>query len=210
MKMRTHLQKQSLLWGTVLILLGAVSLLGEFIDIPPLGWAFTFIVAGFIPLIVYWQERSNWAYFIPSYVFWVIAGLIVLTTWDVLSGEGIALYVLWVIAIPFLIAFLRDQTNWGLLIPAYVLFAVGIMVFLIGMGVLDDLLIPAYVMISIALPFLLVYLRNPKNWWALIPAGIMGVIAAGFLLATPAVRYIVPAVLLIVGIWIIWRQIRIK
>ena len=108
---------------------------------------------------------------------------------------------------PFLVFYLRDRAAWGLLIPAYVLFAVGVMVGLIGMGILDDLLIPAYVMGAIALPFFIVYFRNPKNWWALIPGGVIGLIAAAFILATPAVRFVVPGVMILVGIWILLRQI---
>ena len=122
-------------------------------------------------------------------------------------GEAIAVYVLGVIALPFVVGYLRHQDSWGLLIPAYVLFAVGIMVGLIGLGWLDDFLIPAYVMGAIAIPFFVVYIRNPKNWWALIPGGIMGLMSIAFLLATPAVRFIVPVVMVLAGIWILFRQI---
>ena len=101
----------------------------------------------------------------------------------------------------------RNGHNWGLLIPAYVLVMVGGMVGLIGLRILRDLLIPAYVMLAIAAPFFVVYFRNTKNWWALIPGGIMGVIAAGFLLASPAVRFIVPVILVLIGMWILIRQI---
>jgi len=189
-----------------LILFGVTAFVGEFIDLNATIWSVIFFIAGLLPIFVYWQERSNWAYLIPTYVFWVIGIFIALISWNILDDEAIAVYVLWVIALPFVIGFLRDRTNWGLLIPAYVLFAVGGMVGLIGWGILDDLLIPAYVMLSIALPFFVVYIRNPKNWWALIPGGIMSIIAAGFLLATPAVRYIVPVMLVLAGIWILIRQ----
>jgi hypothetical protein len=92
------------------------------------------------------------------------------------------------------------------LIPAYVLFAVGLMVGLIGLGVLDDLLIPAYVMFAIAIPFFVVYARDTKQWWALIPAGIMTVIGLSFLIAEAAIQYVVPAALVIIGVWILVRQ----
>jgi hypothetical protein len=114
--------------------------------------------------------------------------------------------VLWTIAFPFLVGFLRDRSNWGLLVPAYVLTAVGLMVALIGLEVLDDLLIPAYVMFAIALPFLVVYLRNPKEWWPLIPGGIMAVIGFSFLIVEAAAQYIVGVALLVAGAWILVRQ----
>ncbi|NIN64744.1 MAG: hypothetical protein GTO63_08590, partial [Anaerolineae bacterium] len=84
-------------------------------------------------------------------------------------------YVLAAIALPFLVAFLRDRSRWGLLIPAYVLLAVGVMVVLIEGGLLSDLLIPAYVLFAIAIPFFVVYARDPKQWWPLIPGGILAV-----------------------------------
>jgi hypothetical protein len=204
--MQPKLYKQSLIWGILLIFFGIAALVDSFIDLTAMGWTVVLLIAGLVPLGVYWQQRSNWAYLIPTYVFWSIAGLIALISWKLLIGEIIPVYVLWAIAFPFLVGFLRNRANWGLLIPAYVLFAVGAMVGLIGLGFLSDLLIPAYVMIAIALPFFVVYLRNPKNWWALIPGGIMGIIAVGFLLATPEVRYIVPAALVLLGIWILIRQ----
>jgi hypothetical protein len=54
-------------------------------------------------------------------------------------------------------------------------------------------------MFAIALPFLFVYFRNRKLWWALIPAGVMIVIGVGFLIAEAALEYIGALVLLLVG-----------
>jgi uncharacterized membrane protein HdeD (DUF308 family) len=51
-----------------------------------------------------------------------------------------------------------------------------------------------------------VYIRNNKNWWALIPGGILAVTAISFLIAETAVEYIVPIVLIAVGILIVVRQ----
>jgi hypothetical protein len=92
------------------------------------------------------------------------------------------------------------------LIPAYVMLSVGLMVGLIDARVLEDLLIPAFVMFSIAIPFLIVYLRNPKEWWPLIPGGIMGVIGMGFLLSDRSTRIVAPILVIAVGVLIIVRQ----
>jgi hypothetical protein len=143
---------------------------------------------------------------IPAYVLWAIAGLVALITLNVLRDESIATYVLTAIALPFLVAFLRDRRQWGALIPAYVLLAVGVMVGLIGAEVLNDLLIPAYVMFAIAIPFFVVYARNPGQWWPLIPAGIMAVIGLSFLIAEAAVQYIGPVVMILAGAWILVRM----
>ncbi len=200
-------QKHNLLWGGVLIYFGAVALIDSFFNLSPWIWVGVLLIAGLFPAIVFWPERQQWAYFIPTYVFWAIASLLIVVLANIIPGEAIATYVLAAIGVPFIIGYLRDRKNWGLLIPAYVLFVIGIMVGLIGLGWLVNFLIPAYVMFAIAIPFFTVYVLNAKNWWALIPAGIMSVIGLGFLLATPAARLIVPLALVGVGIWIIIQQV---
>jgi hypothetical protein len=133
--------------------------------------------------------------------------MIALILLRILRNEAIATFVLASIAFPFVVGFLRNQALWGLLIPAYVLMVVGLMVGLIGLGWLSALLIPAYVMFAIAFPFGVVYWRDRSNWWALIPGGIMSMIGIAFLLATPSARILVPVVLILVGGWIIMRQV---
>jgi len=205
--MKSRIQKQSLIGGTLLIVLGTALFIETFTDLTSWGWALVLAAAGFFALVINWNERSNWVYHLPTYILWAIAGLLVLININVLMGEWIATYVLIVIGFPFVIGWWRNQSNWGLLIPAYVMLAVGIMVGLIGMGWLNDLLIPAYVMLAIAAPFFVVYFLNKSNWWALIPGGIMGFIGISFLLATPAVRFVVPIVLVLIGVFIIVRNV---
>jgi hypothetical protein len=84
--------------------------------------------------------------------------------------------------------------------------AVGVMIGLIEAGVLDDLLVPAYVMFAITIPFFVVYARDRKQRWPLIPGGIMAVIGLSFLLAEAAVEYVAAAALILVGVWLMVRQ----
>jgi hypothetical protein len=205
--MRASIGKQNLVWGILLIIFGVTAFIETFADITVWGWVIILFAAGLFTLGVSWRERTIWANFIPTYVLWSIAGMVTLIELNIISDEGIAVYVLWIIALPFVVGYYRIKNAWGLLIPAYVLFTVGIMVGLIGLGWLTDFLIPAYVLVAISIPFFVVYVRNPKNWCALIPGGIMGLTAIGFLLATPAIRLVVPLVMVLVGIWILTRQI---
>jgi hypothetical protein len=101
--------------------------------------------------------------------------------------------------------YLSDRSQRWTLIPAYVLLAVGIMVGLITAGVLRDMLVPAYVMFAIAIPFFALYVRNRKEWWPLIPGGIMAVIGLSFLLAAGGFQYIAALVVIGVGVWILVR-----
>jgi hypothetical protein len=204
--MKAQSRKQGLIWGGLLILLGAVLLIEAFTDLTAWIWVAILVVAGFASLAVFLVDRSDWGLLIPAYVMWSIAALVALTTWKVLRDESVATFVLAVIALPFLVGYLRDRSRWGLLIPAYTLLAVGIMVGLIGLEVLKDLLIPAYVLFAIALPFLVVYVRNPKQWWPLIPGGITALVGLAFLIAESVAQYVGAAALVVVGVWILVRQ----
>jgi hypothetical protein len=204
--MKSQARKQSLVWGGLLIFFGVLALVETYTDLTAWGWVAILAAAGLGVFGIYLTDRSQWGLLIPAYVLWAVAGLIALVTLNVLRDESVATYVLAVIALPFLVAFLRDRSRWGLLIPAYVLLAVGVMVGLLGGGVLSDLLIPSYVLLAIAIPFFVVYARDPKQWWPLIPGGITAVIGLSFLVAEAAVQYVGPAVLVLVGVWILVRQ----
>ncbi|HOU13241.1 MAG TPA: hypothetical protein PKZ84_08985 [Anaerolineae bacterium] len=157
-------------------------------------------------LVVYVRNRENWWALIPAYVLLAIAVMIGLTEWHILPDTFIATYVLLAIALPFVVVFLRDHNSWWALIPAYVLIAVGVMVALIDTGVLGDLMVPAYVMFAIAIPFFVVYIRNPREWWPLIPGGIMAVIGSAFVLSAGAAQSLGAVVLIGVGVLILLRQ----
>jgi hypothetical protein len=192
--------------GVLLILFGVVALVEAYTDLTAWVWVAILAAAGLGVFGIYLTERSQWGLLIPAYVLWAVAGLIALVTLNVLRDEFTATYVLAAIALPFLVVFLRDRAQWWPLIPAYVLLAVGVMIPLIEAGVLSDLLVPAYVMFAIAIPFFVVYARDPKQWWPLIPGGIMAVIGLSFFIAEAAVQYVGPAVLVLVGVWILVRQ----
>jgi predicted membrane protein len=157
-------------------------------------------------LVVYIQNRKRWWALIPAYALLSIALMIGLIGIRLLRNEAIATYVLWAIALPFLTVYLGDRKQWWALIPTYVLGSVGLMIGLIGVGILRNLLIPAYVMYAIALPFFVVYARDQKQWWALIPAGIMTAIGSSFLIAAAATSMLVPAILILAGLWLVASQ----
>jgi hypothetical protein len=199
--------KQGLIWGGLLILLGVMSLLETYTALGSWVWIAVLTIAGLGIYGVYAMDRTEKWMLIVSYVLLAVAGLVMLIALNVLRDEAIATYVLTAIAIPFLVAFLQsDRTKWGLLIPAYILIAVGVMVGLIGIGFLDDLLIPAYVLFAVSIPFFVVYVRDTQKWWPLIPGGITAIVGLSFLIAEAAVQFVVPAALIIAGIWVLYRQ----
>jgi hypothetical protein len=198
--------KQGLVWGGLLILLGIMSLAETFFDTGPWVWVFVLAAGGFGIYGIYAMKRTEKWMLIPSYVLLAVAALVAFINLNILRDEAIATFVLWAVGLPFLVVYLQNRAQWGFLIPAYVLFAVGLMVGLIGLRILDDLLIPAYVMIAISLPFFVTYTRDRSQWWPLIPGGITAAIGLAFLIAEAAVQYVVPAALIIAGIWVLARQ----
>lgn len=206
--METHpvsSNRPAIVAGGLLVVIGLLSLASNFIT--GLGifvWAGMLVVVGGVIAVYYLTDRSQPWVLIPAYVMFAIAGLLALIGMDWIYGTLIPSYVLSAIGLPFLYGFFRDMKNWGLLIPAYVMFVLAAMIYLIGEGFLTDLLIPAYINFAIALPFLLVFMINPRNWWALIPGGIMTAVAAGFLMGTDLMKFGVPAVLIMIGIVVLF------
>ena len=155
-------------------------------------------------VVFLFNPKENWWALIPSWVMVTIAVMVFLLGLNMLPGGIIPLYVLGSIGLPFLVVYLLNRENWWALIPAYALFAIGIMVFLITAGVLINLAIPAYIMFAVAIPFFFVFLYNRKeNRWALIPGGITGVIGVGFFAGTDLAKYVIPAVLILFGGWVL-------
>lgn len=191
------------LWGSILIALGGAALLGQFV--PGFGGlivAAFFVGGGAIFFTIYMRNHEHWWALIPGYALIMIGALILFGTAG-FPGEFIGAFVMFAIAFPFLYVYIRNQENWWALIPAYVMSSIGVLIAF--ESIMPEFLVAPYVMFSIALPFLYVYLRNREHWWALIPAGIMSLIGIGLLMAE--VKYVVPAALIILGIYLLGRQV---
>ncbi len=183
-----------------MVLFGALLLIQEFYELSEWIWVAVLIVSGAGVYGVYSVTREEAWMLIVSYVLLAVGALIVLTRLDVLQEAYIASFVMVVIAIPFIYGYFRSgQEAWGLLIPAYVLLVIGVMVPLLEAEVLTDDAIPAFVMFSIALPFLVVFGMNTKQWWALIVGGVLAIAGIAFLVAIDLVEYILPVALILIG-----------
>jgi hypothetical protein len=203
--MKPTVGRQGLVWGGILIVAGVLLLVETVTDLSAWIWIILLAAGGLGAFGLYLADRTDWSMLLTAYVLWAIALLVVLIDLNILRDEGIAFYVLLVIALPFLGVFYRDRSLWWALIPAYVLLVVAVMIGLIGLGVLDDLLVPAYIMFAIAIPFFVVYARDRKLWWALIPGGVLAVVGFSFLVAEAAFEYIGALVLILIGLGMLVR-----
>jgi hypothetical protein len=79
----------------------------------------------------------------------------------------------------FMSVFVANRQNWWSLIPGITLLAIGVIIFLdqVSPGA-TEVFGGAIVLGGIGLAFLVVYLINRSNWWALIPAGVMFTLVA--------------------------------
>lgn len=204
--MNTQQTKQSIAWGGLLIFFGLVSLLELYFDFSPWMWVTFLAMAGLGTFAIYLTDRTNLPMLIPTYVLWVLAGLITLLLLNWLPDDLVPLFVLTAVAIPFLAVYSTNPAQWWPLIPAYVLLGIGLMVTLLTYGLLGDLWVPTFVMFMIALPFYIVYTRNPTEKWPLIPAGILTIIGLAFTLATGAAQTVAALALILLGGWLIWKE----
>jgi uncharacterized membrane protein HdeD (DUF308 family) len=111
----------------------------------------------------------------------VIGGvLLLLDSTGVFKGGALFwTIVLGVVGILFLWFYFTNRDHWWSLIPGVILLGVsatiGLSSFLPGFD--ETNFVGTIILGSIALSFLLVYLTNRNNWWAIIPAGVMATIA---------------------------------
>jgi hypothetical protein len=77
--------------------------------------------------------------------------------------------------------YFADRSDWAMLITLYVLWAAFLLNILTALNILGDEGVAFFVLVAIAIPFLAVYYRDRKLWWALIPAYVL--IAIGVMVA---------------------------
>jgi hypothetical protein len=180
--MSSRVAKLVLVYGGVMVLVGILALVSRFVELSPWVWAGCLAAAGLGALGLFLADRSNGLLLLEAYVLWAIAGLVALVPSEILRDEAVAIYVLSAIALPFVGAYVRNRAWWWSLLPAYALLLVVGIIGLAVSGLVSDDLITAFVVLAVALPFFVVYARDRRRWWALIPGGILA--ALGLSLAT--------------------------
>jgi hypothetical protein len=162
--------KQGVIWGGLLIVFGVIGLVDSLTDLSLWVWVVAMAVMGVGVFAVFLADTSEWWPLIPAYILIALAAFIATVELKILGDLLIAPVILALIAIPFLVVYFRDRSQWWPLIPSYVLLIIAAMIALIDTGVLQDAWVATFVLGGIGLPFLVVYLINRMNWWALIPA----------------------------------------
>lgn len=97
--------------------------------------------------------------------------------------EGLAWSVgLGLVSLVCLVIFFADRSQWWVLIPGLIMAGIAAGIFLEWAEIAEGDLTGALVTGGIGLAFLLVFLSDRQNWWALIPTMIMGGVGLALLL----------------------------
>ena len=122
---------------------------------------------------------------LASRIFWgilLIAGGIVFLLQNlnlIALGDLFWAVVFGFVGLSFLTVFLGDRQQWWSLIPAFVLLAIGVIILIdYAFPGISDQLGGMIFLGGIGLAFIVVYLVNRDNWWAIIPAGVLLTLAA--------------------------------
>ena len=126
-------------------------------------------------LAAYLTDRvHNWWALIPGGVMLFLALTTLLV--DSTGGEWVGALFLFMIALSFFVVYLNNRTRIWALLVAYITGVLGIAP-LMSMGGRDAAYFGPIFLFAVALPFFYVYFRSPENWWAIIPAGSVTIVA---------------------------------
>jgi hypothetical protein len=124
----------------------------------------------------YLTDRArNWWALIPGGVMLFLALTTLLV--DNIGGEWVGSLFLFLIGLSFLVVYLNNHTRTWALLVAYIMGVLSIAPALASGGGDTAAYFGSVFLLAVALPFFVVYLRDAKNWWAIIPAGVMTVLA---------------------------------
>lgn len=123
----------------------------------------------------YLTDRSrNWWALIPGGVMLFLTVITLLVDYTS-ADEWIGALFLFMIAASFFVVYMTNRTRTWALIVAYITFVLSLAP-LMSMGGRNAEYFGGVFMFAVALPFFYLYFRSARNWWAIIPAGVMTVL----------------------------------
>ncbi len=108
----------------------------------------------------------------------------------------------------FLFTFVTDRRQWWSLIPGFILLGVALVMFNGQNEFMPAQQAGALFLFSIGLPFLLIYLLDRRMWWALIPGGVLSVLALITVLAGRELSGQAVGAILFFGLAIVFALVR--
>jgi hypothetical protein len=174
----------NLIWGLILIAAGGLFMarnLGYEIDVTPaMGMMFCAALSAVSFIRYFADDLKRWGRLLPACQFAAFTVMIGLSEADVPSSI-IATPLFVGFAIPFAVALIADsRQNYWAVMPLTIFSVLALAALLDNQT--DSAMLGAMAAFIIAAPFYFVYFTQPKQWWALIPAGILSAIGVTALL----------------------------
>jgi hypothetical protein len=183
-ELNVHNKFDNLIWGLILIVAGALFMarnLGYELNLTPVMAMMLFAALSVLCFIRYFAgDLKRWGRLMPACLFAAFTVMIGLSEADV-QDSLIATPLFVGFAIPFAVALIADarQNYWAVMpLTIFSMLALG--------TALDNFTastaLGGLAAFIVAAPFYFVYFTQPKQWWALIPAGILSAIGVTALL----------------------------
>ncbi len=200
-----------IVWGMLLIVAGLLFLAQSLGLIPSAWgalWAVVFGVAGLAFVAWLFVDRRQWWAIIPGLTLLGLAGVIMVSMLTPEGNGGWAGAVfLGAIGLSFVIVYIMRRDFWWALIPAGALMTLALVA--LSTSFMTGLESGALLFIGLGVTFGIVALvptPDGRMTWALIPAGILGVMGILIALALGSLlNYVWPIALIIVGVYILIR-----
>lgn len=200
-------RRTSIILGALLVVAGLVFLaqnLGLLGSMENLIWVVLFGLGGLAFLYVFAANREQWWAIIPGFTLLGLAALIGFG--ESLGALGGAFF-LGAIGLAFWVIYALRRDFWWAIIPAGALTTLAVVAAIAD--TLDGMVVGGLFFLGLAATFALVYLLpNPEGRakWALIPAGILGVMGLLLILSLGNLfNYVMPAALILFGIVLVGR-----
>jgi hypothetical protein len=202
-----------IVWGALLVILGLVFMLQSLGILGgglALLWALVFAAAGAAFLYVFITNHEHWWAVIPGFTLLGLALLVALgsVNSDFAEALGGAFFMAGISA-AFWVIYVRNRDYWWAIIPGGVLLTLAAII--LFSEILPEGIVGGLFFWGLAGTFLLVrLLPNPEGAmdWALIPAGVLGVLGLVVIVASSAVmRWAWPLLLILGGAYLIVRTL---
>ena len=198
-------------WGLMLVIGGLILLLEQLdiIEGSEIFWMVVSAIAALLFLLALVTNRDAWWAAIPGIGLLAVALSLGLDAFTSVSGEIIGAIIMGGIGLSFLIVYLIQRVHWWAIIPGGVLITLAIVA---GMEGGDPGPVSGAIFFAgLGLTFALVAVLPNKfgrMTWAWIPGGILLLLAVLIFAGIESIfNYIWPVVLIIVGLFFLWRAL---
>jgi len=180
---RNHLP-WNLIIGGLLVVAGLMFLLQNLVHVrfvTPLVWSTFFLAAALLFLTPWLRNRQHWWALIPAGGCASIAAVILLDLLPGIAGDiGGAIFLLG-LALTFFAVYLFQRKNWWALIPSGLLALLGGIILISHLPLIPeewrDTLQGVFFLGGLGCAFLIFYGTRREHWWAILPGGILTVLA---------------------------------